>query len=235
MILESMTVEQIPPKDASKEEFMRFWKTPCSPARSRPGIYEARIFGPEGQRVQIIMLDTRYFRSPLKKGKRRVSRPYYPDDSDTKTMLGEAQWLWLQKQLEKPLKRLLVTGLHWFRGEGQETWSNLPRERQKLFDMLKQTRAAGVLEWYRHWAELSCCTEGVPYPVHELRPTVSTRFIPAVHPQKIDFVWMKEPTVRTMRSSVSTGRRAVDGHTGSEGHGSRCVSKKDTGSELQPD
>ena len=64
---------EFPQREASEQEFMRFWKVPSqSPIRARPGVYDAKIFGPEGQRVQVIMLDTRYFRSPLKKGEKEL-------------------------------------------------------------------------------------------------------------------------------------------------------------------
>ena len=232
-----------PQKDASKEEFMRFWKTPPqSPLRSRPGIYEARIFGPEGRRVQIIMLDTRYFRSPLKKGERRVGGPYYPDDSDSKTMLGEAQWLWLQKQLEKPAEvRLLVTSIQLVsEARGQETWSNLPRERQKLFDMLKQTRAAGVvlLSGDRHWAELSCCTEGVPYPIHELTSSsfnqIHPRGTPTENRFRLDERTYHRENYGVVRIDWQEGESTVTLEVKDMEAGSR-ISKKILVSELQPD
>ncbi|MFM8809634.1 MAG: alkaline phosphatase D family protein, partial [Chthoniobacterales bacterium] len=47
-------------KEASKEAFMEFFETPTdSPLRKRGGVYDAKIFGPEGKRVQVILLDTR--------------------------------------------------------------------------------------------------------------------------------------------------------------------------------
>ena len=56
-----------PKKDESQKVFLDFFGDPAdSPRRHRPGVYDAKVFGPEGKRVQVIMLDTRYFRSPLK-------------------------------------------------------------------------------------------------------------------------------------------------------------------------
>jgi alkaline phosphatase D len=162
-----------PQRGASEGEFMRFWDVPSqSPIRTRPGVYDAKIFGPEGQRVQVIMLDTRYFRSPLKKGEKRVGGPYVADDSPTKTMLGEAQWTWLKQELEKPAEvRLIGTSIQLLpEARGQEAWGNLPREREKLIRVVKETKAGGIvlLSGDRHWAELSCCREQVPYPLYEI-------------------------------------------------------------------
>ena len=58
-----------PKKVESQKVFLDFFGDPeDSPRRRRPGVYDARVFGPEGKRLQVIMLDTRYFRSsPLKK------------------------------------------------------------------------------------------------------------------------------------------------------------------------
>ncbi len=47
--------------------FLDFWQAPADdPRRTREGVYSARTFGPEGQRVQVVLLDTRTFRSPLR-------------------------------------------------------------------------------------------------------------------------------------------------------------------------
>lgn len=190
-----------PQREASEREFMRFWDVPAqSPVRSRPGVYDAKIFGPEGQRVQVIMLDTRYFRSPLKTGKKRVGGPYVPDDSINKTMLGEAQWAWLQQELEKPAEvRLIGTSIQLVpEARGQEAWGNLPHERERLIRMIKETRAGGVvlLSGDRHWAELSCCHEHVPYPLYEITSSSFNQ----IHPRGT-------PTENRFRSDERTYHR----------------------------
>ena len=61
------------------------------------------------------MLDTRYFRSPLKptdemnaRGKER----WIPDEDPSKTMLGDAQWAWLENELKRPAElRLIVSSI----------------------------------------------------------------------------------------------------------------------------
>ena len=58
-------------KDASKKMFLDFFAEPAeSDRRKRAGIYDAKVIGPEGKRVQIILLDTRTFRGSFKRDPR---------------------------------------------------------------------------------------------------------------------------------------------------------------------
>lgn len=152
------------------------------------GVYGARIFGPKGQRVQIIMLDSRSFRSDLKdtdqrgaKGKER----YVPDDNDTKTMLGQAQWAWLAEQLKQPADlRLIVSSVQVLAdGHGYEAWHALPQEKARLYRTLNQTHAKGVviLSGDRHLAALYRQSGLVDYPLVELTASALNRSIRATN------------------------------------------------------
>lgn len=160
-------------REVSQTEFLDFWNEPKnSPRRNSPGVYEARIFGPLGKRLQVLLLDTRYFRSPLKKGARRVGGNYVPDEDPQKTMLGDAQWTWLAAQLRHPAEvRLLVSSIQCLPSDaGQETWSNLPLERQRLLQLIQQTQSQHmvILSGDRHWSELSAVEGITPGPLYEL-------------------------------------------------------------------
>lgn len=161
------------PRDEAQRIFVDFWRDPAdSPRRSRPGVYESAIYGQPGQRVQVLMLDTRYFRGPLKKGEKRLGGSWYPSDDPSITMLGEAQWAWLEEELKKPAEvRLVVSSIQFVASAaGQETWANLPLEQKRFYDLIAKTKANGVivLSGDRHWAELSVEREGVPYPIRDL-------------------------------------------------------------------
>ena len=164
---------EYPQKVESQQEFLRFWNEPKdSPLWKRPGIYKSQIFGPEGKRVQIILLDTRYFRSELKRGKKRVGGHWVPDQDPKKTMLGAAQWEWLEAELRKPAElRIVVSSIQAVAQDaGQETWSNFPAERARLFKLIDDTGADGVvfISGDRHWSELSSTGSETPYPLFDL-------------------------------------------------------------------
>ena len=65
-------------------------------------------FGPDGRRVQIILLDTRFFKDNYKKDPRPKEErlqagkvgAYLLDNDPAKTMLGDDQWRWLVQQLK---------------------------------------------------------------------------------------------------------------------------------------
>jgi alkaline phosphatase D len=163
-------------KDAAQKEFHDFFGTPAdSPRRAQKGIYHAEIHGTPGKRVQIILLDTRYFRSALKKGtfdtKTRIT-PYLPNTDPDATMLGEAQWKWLEEQLKKPAElRLLVSSIQVVSDEHPfEKWTTIPKERDRLYALLNSTGANGVvvLSGDRHLADISVDTKALGYPLYDV-------------------------------------------------------------------
>lgn len=164
---------EYPQRESSQKIFIDFWNDPRDAARrSRPGLYASSLHGPPGKRVQVILLDTRYFRSPLKTGEKRTGGPYLPDTDPNKTMLGEAQWQWLREQLEIPAEfRIVVSSIQCIASDaGQETWSNLPLERERLFRCIQETGANGVVivSGDRHWAELSVEPNALDYPLYDM-------------------------------------------------------------------
>ncbi|MFM2422770.1 MAG: hypothetical protein RL291_1300 [Pseudomonadota bacterium] len=163
-------------KDGSQKLFADFWKLKADdPRRTRPGVYHAQTFGPPGETTQIILLDTRYFRSPWKRadGPRVPGRgPYVPDADPSKSILGEAQWAWLEAQLKVPADlRLIVSSIEVVAdGNTYERWANLPLEQKRLFDLIASTRANRVifLSGDRHIGALYRETGGTPYPLYEM-------------------------------------------------------------------
>lgn len=175
---------EYPHKAEAQRVFLDFWgEAPDSPRRTREGIYDSLTVGPEGNRVQLILLDCRYFRGPLKTGERRIGGKYYPDDNPEITMLGDAQWKWLEGELREPAElRIIATGIQFIaEAAGQETWSNLPVERQRMIDLIAKTKANGVVfvSGDRHWADLSMQSEDVPYPLYDLTSSA----INQIHPR----------------------------------------------------
>lgn len=160
----------------SRDAFLDFWGAGADdPQRQRPGVYQSVRLGPPGQRVQILLLDGRSFRSPLRPTDRPMApgrERYLPDDDPAKTLLGEAQWAWLETQLRQPADlRLIVSGVQVLaEGHGWECWGNLPRERQRLLDLVRDTRAGGVvfLSGDRHIGAFYRHQSTGRYPLHEV-------------------------------------------------------------------
>ena len=134
----------------AEELFETFWGS-SDAVRSRPGVYDSSITGPEGKRVQVILLDTRFFRSDLKRMAWSKDRPplggYLPDSDPAKTILGPDQWGWLKQELAKPADlRILVsstqviTDAHQFEG-----WTNFPAERARLYEALAARAPSGLV------------------------------------------------------------------------------------------
>ncbi|MEO0612781.1 MAG: alkaline phosphatase D family protein [Pseudomonadota bacterium] len=164
-----------PYKDSSQKLFNYVWDVPDdSPRRQRPGLYDSWMIGEAGRTVQIIMLDTRYFRDDLMPTDERGApgkERYIPDTDRTKTMLGPEQWAWLAQELEKPADlRLLVSSIQVHAdGHGWEAWRTLTRERDRLYAMLANAGADNtiILSGDRHAAALYERTDVAPFPLVE--------------------------------------------------------------------
>jgi len=164
-------------KDASAKIFHDFFGTPVdSPLRQQAGVYQAKVFGPSGRRVQVIMLDTRYFRSALTRSTQRIPGftflPYLPQTGAEATMLGQAQWEWLEQQLRQPADiRIIASSIQVLSNEHPfEKWGNYPEERERLFQLIRKTGAGGVviLSGDRHLGDISMCDQSIHYPLYDI-------------------------------------------------------------------
>lgn len=186
-------------KETSKSLFLDFFGEPGDSARrATPGIYDARIFGPEGRRVQIILLDTKWFRSDFRRDPRTPEErkaigkvgKYSPNEDSTATLLGEAQWQWLEQQLKQPAElRLIVSSTQVIADQkGMDEWGAFPRERQRLFDLIDSTGARGVLllSGNVHFAEVSRY-DGNHYPLYDFTASGMTHVNPDYAAAKNDY------------------------------------------------
>jgi len=184
---------EYPKRREAQAEFLRWIDEPAdSPRRQRDGVYDARVFGPAGRRVQVILLDTRFFRGPLRRAAKGepvlVGGPYRPNPDPNVPMLGDAQWRWLREQLRQPAEVRLIASSIQFVSEfsGAEAWANLPHEKQRFLDLLRETRAAGVLfvSGDRHWCELSRMDGPTGYPLFDLTASALTEKHPRGTPSE---------------------------------------------------
>ena len=130
-------------KERAEQLFESYWGA-SDEVRSRPGVYSSRIVGPEGKRVQFILLDTRFFRSDLARIPYQAERPplgyYIPNHDPDATVLGDAQWKWLAQELSKPADlRFIVSSTQVITSaHGYESWFNFPKERERFYGLLAQ-------------------------------------------------------------------------------------------------
>ena len=192
-----------PLKSVSKQLFLDFWREPLrSRRRSREGIYMAKRFGPAGKRVQIILLDTRSFKDPPTKkqtaanntAKHQRVGPYTPNWNSTVTLLGEAQWSWLEEQFRKPADlRLLISSTQVIAEKGLDEWAIYPRERERLLMLMRKTRAEGalILSGNVHFSEISVLRT-FDYPLYDFTASgmtpvnIQPRYADADNPQRTD-------------------------------------------------
>ncbi len=235
---------EYPMKAESQKLFLDFFNEPSdSLRRQREGIYDASVFGPSGKRVQIILLDTRYFRGPLK-AKPRVQGKgtrFLPNPDTGVTMLGNAQWKWLEEQLRVPAQfRIIASSIQVISEEhDSEKWMNLPHERERLYRLIRDTGAAGVLfvSGDVHRGEISAMDGGVGYSLYDLTASGLT------HTAGVKFGnWPNRHRIGTLDWTTSFGVIEFEWNQKfplvrlqiRDDAGDICLQKKITLAELQP-
>ncbi|XLS30423.1 alkaline phosphatase D family protein [Flavobacteriaceae bacterium M23B6Z8] len=158
-------------KDESQKFFLDFLQLPQDdPRRERKGIYHSVEYNPEGGKIKIIILDTRYFRTDLTEDT-ETSKRYKPNTYGDGTLLGTEQWEWLQQQLNDSDAdfNVVVSSIQMLSDKhGYETWGNFPHEVAKFKALVKNSGAKGVivLSGDRHISDFSKVRiDGVPYPL----------------------------------------------------------------------
>ncbi|TGM53753.1 alkaline phosphatase D family protein [Leptospira vanthielii] len=137
------------------------------------GIFHSYWLKWKEKKVHIVIPDTRFFRSPLKRswfsyftGKNH----YRPNEAEDATILGEEQWKWLAEELAKPSDLLVfVSGIQVIPTEQPfEKWGNFPKEREKLFQLLGSAKTSDlvILSGDRHIAEI------YEYPLSDSRKLI---------------------------------------------------------------
>ncbi|MGH1336595.1 MAG: alkaline phosphatase D family protein [Aureispira sp.] len=166
-----------PYKDSSKAIFLDFWEEPASSTRwQHEGVYHALFLENAPLRLQVILLDTRSFRDDLThriKGQKTLYKnDYQPTISPDSTFLGDAQWTWLEHQLQQPADLRLIASSNQFAHQynGWESWNNVPHEQMRFLQLIQKTKANGVvfLSGDVHWGELSCWKNPYTYPIYDL-------------------------------------------------------------------
>ncbi|HEY0743820.1 MAG TPA: alkaline phosphatase D family protein [Chryseosolibacter sp.] len=169
-----------PLKKESKEVFLNFFGVADETVKTHEGIYYSVVKEVAGKKIQFVMLDMRTFRDKLLKynGNRQGQKgfdyelDYSPYTATDSTMLGEQQWAWLQARLKEPADIRIVGSSTQFgiTHNGYEAWANFPHEQRRFTDLIKLTRANGVLfiSGDVHYAEISRLNVDGLYPIYDV-------------------------------------------------------------------
>ena len=158
-------------KKGSQQQFLDFMGVAKdSPRRFQEGVYTTHDYNLPFGKIKVIVLDTRYFRTALTPDTETDKR-LKPNEYGQGTVLGEAQWLWLEDTLRSSRANfnVIVSSIQFLSNEhGFECWGNFPHEVDKLKTLITDSRANGVLvlSGDRHISEFSKTTmEGLDYPI----------------------------------------------------------------------
>ncbi|WP_404396932.1 alkaline phosphatase D family protein [Idiomarina loihiensis] len=223
-----------PEKEASRQIMLDFWEEPeNSPRRTREhGIYTSYTYGEGEESIHVILPDLRWNRDDIAHVTRseysnerapKNMGPYIPDNTNSATMIGEKQWEWLEKELQKPGRiKVIGSSLQLLADfTGWESWANFPADRQRLFDLIKKHEVNGVIliSGDTHWGEVSYYDENLDYPLWEVTSSGLTQEWKNVSPNKhrvgqpistvnygaLDVDWEKQDPVITLGLYDETG------------------------------
>ncbi|NIJ54799.1 alkaline phosphatase D family protein [Dyadobacter arcticus] len=161
--------KEYPKRKESQQLMLDFMDVPAgSPLRTQEGGYSSHVYGSNGKKVKVILLDGRYFRDPLKKnGKDNVADP-------SGDILGETQWKWLENELTGSNADIHIIGCGvQFLAEEHvyEKWGNFPTARKQFLDLLGKTKPKGamLISGDRHIAELAKVrVPGLDYDLYDI-------------------------------------------------------------------
>ena len=119
-------------KEESLATFTQFWANAAYGEPGNPGIYHKFT----RRDMDFFLLDVRYHRTPNR-----------ATNVANKTMLGAGQLAWLKRELmasRAPIK-FIASGSEWQTDSQPDSWKSFLRERQEIFDFIREQRIRGVI------------------------------------------------------------------------------------------
>jgi alkaline phosphatase D len=163
--------KEYPFKRKSQQLLLDFLGTSKNaPERKRDGVYTAKTILVNGNKIKVIVLDSRFFRTALTKATDSKKR-FQPNTYGEGTVLGQAQWKWLKKELKSSDAQfnVIVSSIQFLSDKhGFEAWGNFPHEIEKLEKLIVSTKAKGtfIISGDRHIATFSSKNvAGLSYPL----------------------------------------------------------------------
>tara|TARA_R110002126_G_scaffold112105_2_gene250214 strand:- start:1917 stop:2954 length:1038 start_codon:yes stop_codon:yes gene_type:complete len=148
-------------KKEAQQLFLDFLNVDAqSERRKREGIYHSKLINTPKGSIKVIVLDTRYFRTPLTRAKIKNKKRYVPNSFGEGTILGKAQWNWLNSELTSSNAdfNIVISSIQFLSAEhGFEKWANFPHEVVQLKKVILNSKARNVvlLSGDRHISEFS--------------------------------------------------------------------------------
>ena len=131
-----------PLKKQAQLMYLDFWNISSDDERrKREGIYTNKFINIDGFIVNLILLDTRYFRSDLNKTI-GINSVYKKNLDLNSTILGNKQWAWLEETINKKADLVIIsTSIQLLATSHRfEKWSNFPHEHIRMKKLLKQSK-----------------------------------------------------------------------------------------------
>lgn len=147
-----------PHREASLGIFTSYWANPSFGTGGEQGVWHRFTRG----RVEFFLLDTRFHRDPD-----------WVEAGPDKTLLGAAQWEWLERSLAESRAdfKVIVSATQVLaRYHDYESWNLYPADRDRLLRRIRERRIGGVffLSGDRHFGEvLRWLPPSAPYPLWE--------------------------------------------------------------------
>jgi alkaline phosphatase D len=194
-----------PLKAQSQQLFLDFFEEPVnSIRRTQNGIYTKTTVGADGQKLQIILLDSRYFLDNKRSNNGCGINDYCawagPNDGN-KTILGDAQWLWLKNALLEPADlRMIVSSVQFSSSyHGFESWTLFPYQRKKMQELIKETQAEHVffVSGDMHYSEVSKLdNDPTLYPIYDFTASgLNTSWPPETNQNRVENKAYGQPNV----------------------------------------
>ena len=131
-----------PLKKQAQLMYLDFWNISSDDERrKREGIYTNKFINIDGFTVNLVLLDTRYFRSDLDKTI-GINTVYKKNLDLNSTILGNKQWAWLEETINKKADLVIIsTSIQLLATSHRfEKWSNFPHEHIRMKKLLKQSK-----------------------------------------------------------------------------------------------
>ena len=201
-----------PLKQEAQKLYLDFWKIPNDDIRhQRNGIYANKIIYIDNFMINLILLDTRYFRSDLKKTK-GLKPVYLKNEELNATILGDKQWSWLMEVMKiKSDLTIVATSIQLLPTEHRfEKWSNFPSDHFKLKKLLKsQSRPIIVISGDRHQGAIYNDENIYEITSSSLNKTISSIF---KRPKEVDKYMLGEMFAGENYGliTINTNRKIID-------------------------